>query len=154
MSIGQFLGMRWVFWEEEDVPEEVFESAMSLIFNGLKTFLYEPYNIFLGLYTCNFIGWYINHKKFKIAYVIVIIVLIELAFFVIKIGFIANSLLLVLMLVMPIAIRSMNRNMELEAKLQEANQKIDALVKREERLRISRDLHDTLGHTSIYYTRT
>lgn len=36
MSIGQFLGMRWVFWEGEDVPEEVFESAMSLIFNGLK----------------------------------------------------------------------------------------------------------------------
>ena len=36
MSIGQFLGMRWVFWEGKDVPEEVFESAMSLIFNGLK----------------------------------------------------------------------------------------------------------------------
>lgn len=114
----------------------------------LLTFLYDPYNIFLGLYTCNFIGWYIDNKKFKIAYVIfVIVVLIELAFFVVKVGFIANSLLLVLMLVMPIAIRSMNRNMELEAKLQEAKQKIDALVKREERLRISRDLHDTLGHT-------
>lgn len=36
MSIGQFLGMRWVFWEGRDVPEEVFDSAMTLIFNGLK----------------------------------------------------------------------------------------------------------------------
>jgi len=36
MSIGQFLGMRWVYWENEDVPEEVFESAMTLIFNGLN----------------------------------------------------------------------------------------------------------------------
>lgn len=36
MSIGQFLGMRWVYWERSDVPDEAFESAMSLIFEGLK----------------------------------------------------------------------------------------------------------------------
>ncbi|WP_053362597.1 TetR/AcrR family transcriptional regulator [Bacillus sp. FJAT-27251] len=36
MSIGQFLGMRWVYWEKTDVPEEVFESAMTLIFQGIK----------------------------------------------------------------------------------------------------------------------
>lgn len=36
MSIGQFLGMRWIYWEEKDVPEEVFADAMTLIFEGLK----------------------------------------------------------------------------------------------------------------------
>lgn len=36
MSIGQFLGMRWVFWEGKDVPKEVFDAAMTLIFKGLK----------------------------------------------------------------------------------------------------------------------
>lgn len=36
MSIGQFLGMRWIYWEKSDVPENVFEDAMTLIFNGLK----------------------------------------------------------------------------------------------------------------------
>lgn len=36
MSIGQFLGMRWIYWENEDVPDEVFESAMTLIFSGLN----------------------------------------------------------------------------------------------------------------------
>lgn len=36
MSIGQFLGMRWVFWEGENVPEEAFDTAMTLIFEGLK----------------------------------------------------------------------------------------------------------------------
>jgi len=36
MSIGQFLGMRWIYWEREEIPEEVFESAMTLIFGGLK----------------------------------------------------------------------------------------------------------------------
>jgi two-component system sensor histidine kinase DesK len=37
--------------------------------------------------------------------------------------------------------------MELEQELDEANQQIKELVKREERVRIARDLHDTLGHT-------
>ena len=37
MSIGQFLGMRWVYWEQQDVPDEAFEAAMTLIFDGLKT---------------------------------------------------------------------------------------------------------------------
>jgi AcrR family transcriptional regulator len=36
MSIGQFLGMRWVYWEKKSVPDEAFEAAMTLIFQGLK----------------------------------------------------------------------------------------------------------------------
>lgn len=36
MSIGQFMGMRWVYWEKEDVPEEAFDAAMILIFQGLN----------------------------------------------------------------------------------------------------------------------
>ncbi|MCB6771060.1 histidine kinase, partial [Veillonella atypica] len=36
---------------------------------------------------------------------------------------------------------------ELERKLDQANQRIAELIKREERVRISRDLHDKLGHT-------
>lgn len=36
MGIGQFLGMRWVYWEGKEVPNEVFEAAMEMIFNGLK----------------------------------------------------------------------------------------------------------------------
>ena len=36
MSIGQFLGMRWLYWEKQDVPDEAFEAAMTLVFDGLK----------------------------------------------------------------------------------------------------------------------
>ena len=36
---------------------------------------------------------------------------------------------------------------QLEAKLDEANQHIKEIIKREERMRIARDLHDTMGHT-------
>lgn len=35
MGIGQFVGMRWVLWEEKVVPEEVFEEVMEIIFHGL-----------------------------------------------------------------------------------------------------------------------
>lgn len=36
MGIGQFLGMRWILWENKDVPEEVFEDAMEFVFSGLR----------------------------------------------------------------------------------------------------------------------
>ncbi len=36
MGIGQFIGMRWVYWDEEVVPAHVFDDAMELIFNGLN----------------------------------------------------------------------------------------------------------------------
>jgi len=36
MGISQFLGMRWVYWENQTVPEHVLENAIAFIFNGLK----------------------------------------------------------------------------------------------------------------------
>ncbi|MFC4023298.1 TetR/AcrR family transcriptional regulator [Oceanobacillus longus] len=36
MGIGQFIGMRWVLWEERLVPDEVLDEVMEVIFNGLK----------------------------------------------------------------------------------------------------------------------
>lgn len=54
---------------------------------------------------------------------------------------------LVIMLVMPYGIRSMARRQQLEQELDRANEQIKELIKREERMRIARDLHDTLGHT-------
>lgn len=36
MGIAQFLGMRWVYWEGVDIPEEAFQDAVQLIFEGLN----------------------------------------------------------------------------------------------------------------------
>ncbi|WP_274648710.1 sensor histidine kinase [Paenibacillus humicola] len=52
-----------------------------------------------------------------------------------------------LVLVMPVAFRLGRRAVELREKLDLANEEIARLSKNEERQRISRDLHDTLGHT-------
>ncbi|MFD0711948.1 sensor histidine kinase [Paenibacillus sp. GCM10027626] len=54
---------------------------------------------------------------------------------------------LLVMLAMPLAMRAGIRSKELRAKLTLANEEIARLSKVEERQRISRDLHDTLGHT-------
>lgn len=35
IGIAEFLGMRWVLWEREDVPEKALTTAMSLILEGL-----------------------------------------------------------------------------------------------------------------------
>ena len=43
--------------------------------------------------------------------------------------------------------RNFNQKKMLRNQLDEANEQIKDLVKREERRRIARDLHDTLGHT-------
>ncbi|WP_041076779.1 TetR family transcriptional regulator [Bacillus sp. OxB-1] len=36
MGISQFIGMRWVYWKDEDVPESVFEDMITLIFEGIS----------------------------------------------------------------------------------------------------------------------
>ncbi|MFE8695473.1 sensor histidine kinase [Cytobacillus sp. FJAT-53684] len=107
--------------------------------------------LFLGFFPANFIGWYNEKRKFIIAFILFgftiftpLIIRFE--------QFTPDSLLyflpfLLIMLFSPFGIRSMNSRMELERKLDEANERIEELVKREERLRIARDLHDTLGHT-------
>nr|WP_233276095.1 hypothetical protein [Schinkia azotoformans] len=35
MGISQFIGMRWVYWDNADVPEPVFEDVMGIIFHGI-----------------------------------------------------------------------------------------------------------------------
>ncbi|WP_178018897.1 histidine kinase [uncultured Paenibacillus sp.] len=112
---------------------------------------YSPYNFYLGFFTSNFIGWYTDHKKFNVA--IACFAAVEVLSLLFGYRDLAASDLpfllpfLLIMLVMPYGIRSMARRQHLEQELDRANEQIKELVKREERMRIARDLHDTLGHT-------
>lgn len=36
MGMSQFIGMRWVYWEDQEVPDPVFEDMVTLIFEGLS----------------------------------------------------------------------------------------------------------------------
>lgn len=107
--------------------------------------------VFLGFFPAHFIGWYKEKKQFFTA-----LILFGLSIFtpiIIHYNHLNPNTLfyiipfILIMLFSPFGIRSMNSRMELERQLDEANERIEELVKREERLRIARDLHDTLGHT-------
>ena len=126
---------------------------LSIVF--IFCLFYHLNYMFLGFFPANFIGWYRYKTGFKRG--LLSLAIVEILPFIVhvirtKTFFTTAELFyyvpfLIIMLISPFGIRSMNRRMELEKELDRANQKIEELVKREERVRIARDLHDTLGHT-------
>ncbi|WHY85506.1 sensor histidine kinase [Neobacillus novalis] len=129
--------------------------AVQLTIVFIFSMLYHLNYMFLGFFPANFIGWYNDQKVFKRGFLSLTFVQIFPFIFYIwktKTFFTPSELLyyvpfLIIMLISPFGIRSLNRRMELEKELDQANKQIEELVKREERVRIARDLHDTLGHT-------
>ncbi|WP_449538786.1 sensor histidine kinase [Ferdinandcohnia sp. Marseille-Q9671] len=112
---------------------------------------YNLYNTFLGFFPAHFIGWYTNKQMFRRTLVFFALAIVFPFFLqwntLATENIFYNAIFIIIMLISPFGIRSMNSRMELEKKLEEANEQIEELVKREERMRIARDLHDTLGHT-------
>ncbi|MBS4213101.1 sensor histidine kinase [Neobacillus rhizophilus] len=129
--------------------------AVQLIIVFILSVFYSLNHIFLGFFPANFIGWYRDKKVFKRGlFSLAFVEIVPFIYHVVRTEqfFTPKELLyfvpfLIIMLISPFGIRSMNRRMELEQELERANQRIEELVKREERVRIARDLHDTLGHT-------
>ncbi|MED4302542.1 sensor histidine kinase [Bacillus licheniformis] len=127
--------------------------AIQLSIILIYTVFYDINLVFLGFFSANFIGYYREKKTFRCGLASLVVVLVApFIYHLLNDRLLQNQLFyflpfLVIMLISPYGIRSMNRRMELEQKLDEANQHIKELVKREERVRIARDLHDTLGHT-------
>ena len=123
---------------------------LSIIF--LFSLFYNLNYIFLGFFPANFIGFYREKPRFNRGLAsLTIVEMIPFLYHIKSVQTPAELLFflpfIVIILCSPFGIRSMNRRMELERKLDQANQQIEELVKREERVRIARDLHDTLGHT-------
>ncbi|MGP7818088.1 sensor histidine kinase [Niallia sp. 01092] len=117
----------------------------------LLSLFYNPNNLFMGFFPANFIGYYVRKRNFYLALIVFAVMqsiplLINIENTSLK-SIISYIPFFVIMLMSPFGIRSMIKRMELEKQLDFANEQINELVKREERMRIARDLHDTLGHT-------
>ncbi|MFF2909367.1 sensor histidine kinase [Paenibacillus sp. NPDC057934] len=125
--------------------------AVQMLLILLLCLFYSPQNVYLGFFTANFVSWYSDNRKFKIVYVIFAVQELFLVIWGLQAieGMELMFLLpfFIIMMISPFGIRSMFRRRHLEKELDEANKVIKELVKREERMRIARDLHDTLGHT-------
>ncbi|UPK44174.1 sensor histidine kinase [Paenibacillus pabuli] len=111
----------------------------------------DPNMFFLGFFTANFIGWYTEKHQFRVF--LMIFAVVQTIPIAMNIQYLSASQLMFLtpfyliMLASPFGIWSMLKRQKLEAQLDEAHQHIKELIKREERMRIARDLHDTMGHT-------
>lgn len=112
---------------------------------------FNLYNIFLGFFTAHFIGWYKSKRTFykalgMFALAIISPLIVQRETLELQ-DLLYYGIFILIMFISPFGIRSMSTRMELEKKLDEANEQIKELVKRDERMRIARDLHDHLGHT-------
>lgn len=125
--------------------------AIQLIIIFTLSLAYNLNCLFMGFFAANFISWYKDRKVFTWAMIAFgITLLVPWAFYLPSLSITSIFYLtpfIIVMVTTPFGMRSMYERMDLERKLDEANEQIKELVKREERMRIARDLHDTLGHT-------
>ncbi|MFJ8528811.1 sensor histidine kinase [Bacillus sp. NPDC094106] len=122
---------------------------MLLIF--LFALFYNPFMIFFGFFTASAMGFAPSKKVFQVLFGLLIVMLGAFIFVYFK-QLTTTSLvnivpMFILMLLTPFGMRNFNQKKMLKNQLNQANEQIKDLVKREERQRIARDLHDTLGHT-------
>ncbi|MDQ0165012.1 two-component system sensor histidine kinase DesK [Bacillus horti] len=127
--------------------------ALQLGIIVILTIGYSPFNMLMGFFPANFIGWHANKRNFRIAWLaLTLVILLGFMSAMIQASQLGADMIMLgvfclVMIFAPFATRSMYIQMELRSELDLAKKKIEELVKREERTRIARDLHDTLGHT-------
>jgi two-component system sensor histidine kinase DesK len=116
-------------------------TAMSLLFGYIYFFLFLAF----------FIGNLKNRGAFFTLYIILLITTFGTSYygflmhsvFITQLPFVFLSIIAVILL--PVNTYNKNKEEQLQGQLNDANKRIAELVKLEERQRISRDLHDTLG---------
>lgn len=140
---------RQLYWTEGKTYSAWLGLQMLLI--AVLCIVYSPFNFYMGFFTSNFVGWYTDLRRFKRAFAVFTMMVVGLALLFFSKMYSTEWLFLfpfvMMMLITPFGIRSMNRRRMLEKELDQANEVIKEMVKREERMRIARDLHDTMGHT-------
>ncbi|EFU42259.1 integral membrane sensor signal transduction histidine kinase [Paenibacillus vortex V453] len=136
-----FLSKGWVvyFWTSLQILISI---TMSVVFSY----------IYFSLFLAFFIGNIRNKAGFFTLYTVHLIttvitvnygLLTRNPFFITQLPFVLVSVVGVILL--PVTNYNRNKNDQLQGQLEDANKRISELVKLEERQRIARDLHDTLG---------
>ncbi|WP_242248405.1 sensor histidine kinase [Bacillus cereus group sp. BfR-BA-01523] len=126
-------------------------ACIQMILTCLFAVFYNPFMIFFGFFTASAMGFAPSKKAFRVLLCLLVVMLGAFIFINVKqltIPSLVNIVpMFILMLLTPFGMRNFNQKKMLKNQLNEANEQIKDLVKREERQRIARDLHDTLGHT-------
>ncbi|QWU47855.1 MULTISPECIES: sensor histidine kinase [Bacillus] len=126
-------------------------ACIQMILTFLFAIFYNPFMIFFGFFTASAMGFAPSKKVFRVLLCLLVVMLGAFVF--VNMNQLTPENLVnivpmfILMLLTPFGMRNFNQKKMLKNQLNEANEQIKDLVKREERQRIARDLHDTLGHT-------
>ena len=129
----------------------VFWACVQMVLIFLFALFYNPFMIFFGFFTASAMGFAPSKKVFQVLLCLLVVMLGAFVF--VNMNQLTSTSLVnivpmfILMLLTPFGMRNFNQKKVLRNQLNEANEQIKDLVKREERQRIARDLHDTLGHT-------
>ncbi|QRG68318.1 sensor histidine kinase [Brevibacillus choshinensis] len=127
-----------------------FWTSLQIIISILMTVLFGY--VYFSLFLAFFIGHIQNKVGFITLYTIHLISMIVT----VNIGFLSKNaeffnqlpfvlVSLVAVILLPVTTYNWNKREKLQGQLEDANKRISELVKLEERQRIARDLHDTLG---------
>ncbi|MFD1739807.1 sensor histidine kinase [Bacillus salitolerans] len=112
--------------------------------------------LFGYIYFSLFLAFFIGNLKNRIAFFMLYIILLITTFATVNYGFVTDNrviitqlpfvfLSLLAVILLPVSTYNKNKEDMLQGQLEDANKRISELVKLEERQRIARDLHDTLG---------
>lgn len=112
--------------------------------------------LFGYVYFALFLAFFIGNIQNKIGFITLYSIHLISTLFTINYGFVSKNpvfitqlpfvlLCLIAVILLPVTTYDRNKRDQLQGQLENANKKISELVKLEERQRIARDLHDTLG---------
>ncbi len=136
-----FVSRGWLvyFWTSVQILISI---TMTLLFG------YVYFSIFLAYFIGNILNWIGFITLYSILLVSTIATInygfvTQYSVFITQLPFVIVSLFAVILL--PVTTYNRNKRDKLQGQLEDANKRISELVKLEERQRIARDLHDTLG---------
>ena len=139
---------RQSWWEENRKPVYI---TLQLVIITALSILYDPFFVYMGFYPMAVISTLKTDRQVR--YFVLITGLLFSAIlgwdYIHKHDYILLQLIptILVLCVFPFGMRAARKQKELKKQLAEANEEISRLIKQEERQRIARDLHDTLGHT-------
>ena len=148
LTIAFFISLRFAFISKE-WPVYLWTSVMIAISITMTV-------IFEFVYFAFYIAYYNGNIKNRVAFITLYIIHLVFTILAINYNFVIQKgtllsqlpfviIILISVILLPFNIYNKKKQEQLEGKLEVANKRISELVKQEERQRIARDLHDTLG---------
>ncbi|MBM7554511.1 sensor histidine kinase [Thalassobacillus pellis] len=152
LNLCLFTALALCYWQSITKPKhrKVFV-VLQLLIVGVFGSLFSPWSLALAFYPALVIGMFFNEHSVRryaglmgltfFLSLIVYHVLQQQAWYAYWLP------VLLTILAIPFVVRMQRRTMVIHRELKTANEEITRLIKNEERQRISRDLHDSVGHT-------